>query len=189
MSTTSRKKQIVQSLQSKAAREAFVESQIETGVSFQIRANREARKWSQAELANRAEKKQPFIAKMEGPNHGAPNLRTLRELAAAFDVALIVRFVPFSEVVDWVANLPGKDLSAASFSEDQALSSPTLSVVRDSSADIASTGTDVYVSDQEMPGNIRATHTTIIKPAPLDLTASHGLIDDTLTVGEIACGG
>jgi hypothetical protein len=44
---------------------------------------------------------QPRISAMESPGETKFNLETLRRLASAFDVALIVKFVPFSELVGW----------------------------------------------------------------------------------------
>lgn len=122
----SRREQLIKSLATKEAREAFVEANLETGVSFQVRANRLRRRWSQNKLAELSGKKQPYIAKIEGPQHSLPNLQTLLDFASAFDCALSVRFVPFSEMVDSVVSLRGKDLSCPGFSEDQRLNSSTV---------------------------------------------------------------
>jgi hypothetical protein len=56
---------------------------------------------SQPELANRAEMKQPRISLMEQPGATKFSLETLVRLAAAFKVGLQVRFVPFSEMLEW----------------------------------------------------------------------------------------
>jgi transcriptional regulator with XRE-family HTH domain len=58
--------------------------------------------WSQQELAERVEMTQNRISLLENPFKGKPTLTTLKRLAAAFDVALVVRFVPFSQLVKWV---------------------------------------------------------------------------------------
>lgn len=49
---------------------------------------------------------QNAISRLESPDYGKPTLTTLKRLAAALDVALVVRFIPFSEMVDWVSGTP-----------------------------------------------------------------------------------
>src|SRR5260370_480187 len=84
------------------AREQFVASHISKGVAFQIRAIRDRLKWSQERLAHEVGMTQNAISRLESPEYGGPTITTLKRLAAAFDVGLIVRFVPFSELIDWV---------------------------------------------------------------------------------------
>jgi transcriptional regulator with XRE-family HTH domain len=95
------KAQKIARLKNKAYRQAFVASQINVGLPFQIRALREQNGWKQSVLAHKAGMLQPRISAMERPGEAKFNLETLRRLAAAFDVALVVRFVPFSELVNW----------------------------------------------------------------------------------------
>ncbi len=103
-------------------RHEFVSANIDTGLAFQIRALREQRKWSQQELGRRIGRKpgqeQPGISKLETAGH-AFSLATLKKLAEAFDVALVVRFVPFSEAANWVSNLGPGSLEVASFPQDR----------------------------------------------------------------------
>jgi transcriptional regulator with XRE-family HTH domain len=49
---------------------------------------------------------QNSVSRLENPEYGKPTLTTLKRLAAAFDVALVVRFVPFSKLVNWVSGTP-----------------------------------------------------------------------------------
>jgi transcriptional regulator with XRE-family HTH domain len=49
---------------------------------------------------------QNAISRLESVDYGRPTITTLKRLAAALDVSLIVRFAPFSEVVDWVSGTP-----------------------------------------------------------------------------------
>ena len=105
-------------LQDKELRDFFVSEHINIGLSFQIRALRKQRGWTQKELSDRAKKKQSWIAKIENPNYTGFSLQTLKELASVFDVALIVRFVPFGELVKWELTLSPEKLEALSFNED-----------------------------------------------------------------------
>jgi transcriptional regulator with XRE-family HTH domain len=63
-------------------------------------------------------KRQETICQWENPDYGRYTLKTLRELADAFDVALLVRFAPFSELVDWLIDLTPERLAPPSFEEE-----------------------------------------------------------------------
>ena len=121
MTTNSRRRQAVESLGDKAYRDGFVSEHINTGLAFQIYTMRQERDWTQAELGRRAGMAQERICTLENPDYGKPNLTTLKRLASAFDVALIVRFAPFSELVDWEVNLSKKDMAVPSFHNDPVL--------------------------------------------------------------------
>src|SRR5215204_4920633 len=97
--TSARRQQIAASLQDKEYRDAFVAEHIDSGLAFQIRATRESRGWSQQELAQRAGMAQETISRLENPDYGKYTLTTLKRLAATFDMALVVRFAPFSELL------------------------------------------------------------------------------------------
>lgn len=122
MTTTSvRREQIAATLRDKEERDLFVSEQIDTGLPFQIRAIRQARGWSQKELAERAGMAQEGISRLESLDYGKYTLRTLKRLASAFDVGLVVRFEPFSQLVDWEANLSPKDLAVPDYEHDPGL--------------------------------------------------------------------
>jgi len=61
---------------------------------------------------------QPRVSAMETPGRSKPNLETLLRLANAFDVGLIVRFAPFSEVVRWSENFVPDSFVVPTFQED-----------------------------------------------------------------------
>jgi len=112
---------LVQELQDKATRDAFVSSQMSIPLAFQILALREQRGLTQKQLAEKADMLQPRIAAMERPSGSEPNLRTLKRLASAFDVALIVRFVPFSELTEWAERFSPDTFMVPSFEDDPGL--------------------------------------------------------------------
>lgn len=91
---------------------------VDTGLAFQIRALREKNGWTQQQLAERTGSKQETICQWENPNYGRYTLTTLKGLATAFDVGLMVKFAPFSEVVEWNANLTRERLAPPSFTEE-----------------------------------------------------------------------
>lgn len=113
---------LVDELQSKEYRDAFVESHARTGIAYQIRALRTARQWLQGDLGQRAGMGQNVVARLENPDYGKFSISTLLKLASAFDVALLVRFVRFSELLDRTKDLTPEGLNVPSFSDDRALS-------------------------------------------------------------------
>jgi transcriptional regulator with XRE-family HTH domain len=88
------------------ARTKFVESNLSKELAFQLRALRDNKEWSQPELAERIGTSQNAISRLENPNYGKATITTLKKLAAVFDVGLVVRFVPFSQLVNWESGTP-----------------------------------------------------------------------------------
>lgn len=75
------------------ARDAYVQAEVTTALSHQIRAIRQQRGWSQGELAERLETTQAVVSRLENPDYGRHSLQTLLQLSKAFDTGLQVRFV------------------------------------------------------------------------------------------------
>ncbi len=115
MAVNTRLDMITASLQDKTYRDLFVTEQIDTGLSFQIRAMRQARGWTQEELAARIGMKQEGVSRLESLDYGRFTLTTLKRLASVFDVALVVRFVPFSDLAESTANVSPQDLVVPSY--------------------------------------------------------------------------
>jgi len=80
-------------------RDSYVYEHVRNGIPFQIRALRKKRNWSQAQLAKAAETSRTVITRIEDPNYGNLTLKTLYQIASAFDVALLVKFVPFTRLL------------------------------------------------------------------------------------------
>jgi HTH-type transcriptional regulator/antitoxin HipB len=99
----------------KEHRHLLVSATIKRGLAFQIRAMREARGWTQEELAERAGMKQERISLLENPDYGYYTLSTLKRLASVFDVALEAKFVPFSTFFDFLADMTPDDLAVPSY--------------------------------------------------------------------------
>ncbi len=106
---------LVAELKDKTYRDAYVASQIRIGLPLQVRALRKSRRWTQPELAEHANMAQPRISEIEKPGERKLNIDTLLRLAAAFDVGLQVRFVPFSELINTSEGLDLDNLWIPSF--------------------------------------------------------------------------
>jgi transcriptional regulator with XRE-family HTH domain len=104
--------------QSKKYRDAYVTAEVTTGIAYQIRALREQRHWTQEELGRRLRKGQNAVSRLEDPDYGRLSVKTLTELANAFDVALLVKLVPFTKFFTEIADKTPQGLEAASFSEE-----------------------------------------------------------------------
>ena len=61
---------------------------------------------SQEEMEKRTGIKQQAISRLENPYYGKATLTTLKKIAAACDVGLIVEFVPYSELINRVSGTP-----------------------------------------------------------------------------------
>jgi transcriptional regulator with XRE-family HTH domain len=112
------KNKLINELKNKQYRDAFVSAHVDIGIPHQIRILREQREWTQQKLADRTGWKQAWIAKIENPNYTGFSLKTLKKLASAFDVAVIVRFVPISNLVKWELEISPESLQAVSFEKD-----------------------------------------------------------------------
>jgi len=99
-------------------RETFVAAHLSTNIVAQIQTLREQRGWSKKHLAEKTGMAPSRISVMEDPSYEKFTLSTLRRLASAFDVALIARFVPFSELVEWVVDLSPEKMGAVEFERD-----------------------------------------------------------------------
>lgn len=115
-----RKEKLISELKDREYREAFVSEHIDTGIPFQIKAIRDERGWSQKELGEKVHEimKQEQISRLEDPNYSKFTLATLKRLASAFNVGLMVRFVPISNLAEWELGLTSESLKAVSFDND-----------------------------------------------------------------------
>src|SRR5919197_4806012 len=112
------KKRLLAKLKNKAYRVAFVVEHVKTSVPLQIHALREQFGWTQGQLAERAKTTQTVISRLEDPNYGNLSLNSLLKLAYAFDIGLLVKFVPFSRLLNEFQDLSPQALFAKPFIEE-----------------------------------------------------------------------
>lgn len=127
MSLTSRRGLLERIRRGKKARADLVASNLSEGVAFQIKATRDARQLTQEQLAEAAGMSQNNLSRLENPDYGKHTVSSLKRIADALDVALIVRFVPYSQYIDWLSATPRTDpgltpgtLAVPSFGKEEA---------------------------------------------------------------------
>jgi transcriptional regulator with XRE-family HTH domain len=118
---TTRHEQMWNSLRDPEFRKQLIDEHINVGIAFQIRGLRNRRKLRQKDLAEQLGVKQPLVSAWENPNYGNYSLNTLKDMAKAFDVGLLVRFVPFSTLVNWTLNVTPNVIAPPSFGEEKRL--------------------------------------------------------------------
>lgn len=105
-------------MKNKAYRDAYVSAHISNTIAAQISMMRQDRGLTQSELARLAGMKQSRISALEDPNYENFEATTLKRIASALDIGLIVRFSPFSEIVEWSANFSDSKLKVPSYEQD-----------------------------------------------------------------------
>ncbi len=141
--------QISDSFRSKEYRDALAVEHVNTTLAIQIRKMRENHRWNQADLANKMGKHQETISQWENPDYGRYSITTLKALASTFDVALLVKFISFSELVKDMVNLNETRLLPLSYNEERNNMPPFVSDILHSTEivdTVETKGIDAYKS-------------------------------------------
>jgi transcriptional regulator with XRE-family HTH domain len=149
-------------LRNNEARVAYVEAELTNGVAAQIRVMRQSRNWTQLELAEILGTTQNVVSRLEDASYGKFSFQTLLKVAGAFDVALLTRFVPFSQFVPITWNTAPERLDSAGFDEEiESLKFLDMRSPYASSVPINPSNT-VTASPVGQPMTIGATHTNFV---------------------------
>jgi transcriptional regulator with XRE-family HTH domain len=127
--------------QDRKYRYAYLNSFLDTSIAAQIRALREARNMSQQDLAAAIGTKQSGVSALENVNYSRWSLSTLRKLAEAFDVALVVKFVSHGEALEEVVSFDPERLAKPAFEDDLAFAHRTATSARQEAGMTRSTDT------------------------------------------------
>ncbi len=101
-------------------RRIFIRNHLKELIALQIKMMRKEKRWSQKKLGEQAGMKQPRIALLEDPDRtNGESITTLLRIADAFDVGLIVSYVPISENIKWATTLSPQRLSPPSYEREQ----------------------------------------------------------------------
>jgi transcriptional regulator with XRE-family HTH domain len=118
VSVPSKAKLLGKLVNNKVYRDAYVAEHVKTSVPLHIHYLREERELTQAQLAEKAKTTQTVISRLEDPNYGNLTLNSLLKIASAFDIALLVRFVPFSRLLTEFEDLSPRALLVPSFEQE-----------------------------------------------------------------------
>lgn len=100
------------------ARKASVEAELVNGLAHQIRILRQQRGWTQQDLAGKLKTTQTAISRLEDPSYGRFSVKSLLALGEAFDVALHVRFLSFSQFLHQTWDTREEHFLAESYEEE-----------------------------------------------------------------------
>jgi transcriptional regulator with XRE-family HTH domain len=115
----SERSQLIDRLVSRCeSRASYIRGKLGVLVSAQLHALRLNREWTQKEFAHAAGMKQSRVSAMEQPGAVNFNMETLIRSAATFGVGLVVRFVPFSEMLRWENGFSQDSFDVVTIGED-----------------------------------------------------------------------
>lgn len=119
-----RSKLISKLLTDRKARSAYIKAKLGVLVPSQIRALRlRSGMLRQTDLAKSAAMQQSRISTLETPGANV-TIETLANLAAVFKVGLVVKFVPFSEMLQWENSFSQDSFNVLPLNEDRNFLSP-----------------------------------------------------------------
>jgi hypothetical protein len=91
---------------------------VRRGVAYQIRALRDQRGWNQGVFSKELHKPQSVVCRLEDPSYGKATMQTLLEVANVCDVALQVRFVPYSLFLQNTRDVSSESMKVPSFEDE-----------------------------------------------------------------------
>ncbi len=118
MKLLSREKLVKRLKEDKEFRDAFAMEFVKNSIPSQLRDLRDQRRWTQDELGKATQKPRNVITRLENPNNNIPNIYTMLEMAWGVDAALLVKIVPFSELLKEYENPDPERFYASSISDE-----------------------------------------------------------------------
>jgi hypothetical protein len=113
-------RKLLEKLQKRAYRHAYLAEHVRRGIAHQIRALRNQRGWNQGAFSKNLGKPQSVVCRLEDPSYGKVTIQTLLEVANVYDVALQVRFVPYSAFLQHTRDISTESMKVLSFDDDLA---------------------------------------------------------------------
>jgi transcriptional regulator with XRE-family HTH domain len=110
-------KRLFEKLSRKKYRDAYVAENVRTGIAYQIRALREQRGWNQGRFSAELGKPQSVTSRLENPDYGKLSIKSLLEVASAFDVALVIKYVNFPEFLRQTRDVSTESFKVESFGD------------------------------------------------------------------------
>ena len=154
-------RKLLEKLQRRAYRHAYLAEHVRQRIAYQVRALRVQRRWNQGKLSNLLGKPQSVVCRLEDPSYGKLSVQTLLEIANVYDVALEVRFVPYSLFLQKSRDVSPISMQVPEFKDDVAVRPIKPIVVRSVSANQdQSIQSDWWVAAEDdgfsIPGTLRS---------------------------------
>jgi hypothetical protein len=111
-------RKLLEKLQRPTYRHSYLAEHVRRGIAYQIRALRDQREWSQGKFSKLLDKPQSVVCRLEDPGYGKVTVQTLLEIANVYDVALEVRFVPYSSFLQRTRDVSTTSMRVAEFRDD-----------------------------------------------------------------------
>jgi transcriptional regulator with XRE-family HTH domain len=111
-------KKLLEKLRRPAYRHAYLAEHVRRGIAYQIRALRDQRGWKQGKFSAELGKPQSVVCRLEDPSYGKVTIQTLLEVANVFDVALEIRFVPYSSFIQRTRDVSATSMHVPEFKDD-----------------------------------------------------------------------
>jgi transcriptional regulator with XRE-family HTH domain len=112
-------------------RHAYVDEFTDAFIATQIKVIREQRGMNQTQLGVAAGMRQSQISELEDVNTRSWKVSTLKKIAKAFDLVLVVRFETFGNVLPSIGHLERTLLERAAFKDDPVFSTSTATATAD----------------------------------------------------------
>ncbi len=125
-----RQKLLSKLISDKEFRADYIRAKLDVLIPSQLRAVRLREDKTQSELAQLAEMKQARVSAMETPGRVNFSNETLVRMAATLNVGLVVKFVPFSEMLDWENNYSQDTFGPTQLADDSSFLNPEPRVIR-----------------------------------------------------------
>jgi transcriptional regulator with XRE-family HTH domain len=107
----------IKRLASKAYRDAYLAARVRATIAIQVRALRHSLSLSQKQFAQLIGTTQSAVSDLENPDGDQVSVQTLLNIAAALNVALIVRFAGFPDFLKLMSNMSPEGLRAETIDE------------------------------------------------------------------------
>lgn len=147
--------QLIQKFADFVYRHAYADEYLDSAIATQIKVLREQRELTQAQLAELLGMKQSQVARMESVNNSAWTLRTLKRVAKAFDLMLVVKYESFGAVLPDIESFGRQALQRPSFKDDPVFI-PTIAATATAREDAFTPGgvlMATYPADEVRPAN------------------------------------
>lgn len=108
----------------------YIRAKLDVLIPSQLRALRMRENKTQPELAQMADMKQSRISAMETPGLVNFNRETLVRMAATHSVGMVIKFVPFSEMLEWENSYSQDAFSVTQLADDTNFLNPATIVRR-----------------------------------------------------------